>query len=166
MLRFLSKVAVCGSIMIVQAAQPPPAKGSVDPELRGVVERFVEAVDKGDIATVAATYSPDFQNVRVADEGGFTRLSREQILAMLKPRAGNATAGPASVPTKDTVIYHAEAIGDMGFVLMIRVKNLGSGWEPMYYSLVWQRQGQQWRLLREFVHQRTVPKWQSQDGKH
>lgn len=159
MTRFLVRVSVCAAIIIAQGAQPPAATGTVDPELRRVVERFVEAVDKGDIATVAATYSPDFQNVRIADAGGFTRLGREQILAMLQPRTGN-TAGPASVPTKDTVIYHAEAIGDMGFVLMIRMKNLGSGWEPMYYSLVWQRQGQQWLLLREFVHQRTVPKWQ------
>ena len=159
-MRSLLTVVVCGTIIMAQGPQPPAAKGTVDPELRRVVERFVEAVDKGDIATVAATYHPDFQNVRVANDGGFTRLSREQILAMLQPRTGNAAAGPTSVPTKDTVIHHAETIGDMGFVLMIRMKNLGSGWEPMYYSLVWQRQGQQWLLLREFVHQRTVPKWQ------
>ena len=158
-MRFLVTVVVCGGIIMAQGPQSPAAKSTVDPVLRRVVERFVEAVDKGDIATVAATYHPDFQNVRIADDGGFTRLSREQILAVLQPRVGNAATGLSSVPTRDTVIHHAETIGDMGFVLMIRVKNLGSGWEPMYYSLVWQRQGEQWRLLREFVHQRTVPKW-------
>src|SRR5262245_49950435 len=94
MLRSLARAVVCGGTIMALGAQPPAVKKTVDPELRRVVERFVEAVDKGDIVTVAATYSPDFQNVRIADDGGFTRLSREQILSMLKPQAGNATSGP------------------------------------------------------------------------
>jgi hypothetical protein len=50
-------------------------------------------------------------------------------------------------------------IGDTGLVLMTRVKDLGNGWEPMFYNLVWKRQNGQWRLLREFVHQKSAPRW-------
>jgi ketosteroid isomerase-like protein len=130
----------------------------VDPELQRVVEQFVKALDNGDVAAVAATYSPEFLSVRVADSGGFVRLSRAQILAILKPPEAGGVPGVQFIPTKETVIHHAEVVGDPGFVLMTRVKDLGSGWEPMYYSLVWRKRDGKWELLREFVHQRSVPK--------
>ena len=139
-------------------AQPAPTEHTVDPQLRRVVEEFIKAVENRDVAAVAATYSPEFLNVRVADDGGFVRLSGAQILAMLKPTGEAVAAGIQSIPTKETVIQHAEVIGDMGFVLMTRVKDLGSGWEPMYYNLVWRKRGATWELLREFVHQRSAPK--------
>jgi ketosteroid isomerase-like protein len=134
------------------------AQHTVDPELRRVVEQFVKAADNGDVAAVAAAYSPEFLNVRVSDDGGFVQLSGAQILALLKPAEAGTAPAVHSIPTKETVIHHAEVIGDMGFVLMTRVKDLGSGWEPMYYSLVWQKRDGNWHLLREFVHQRSVPK--------
>ncbi len=139
-------------------AQIAPTQHTVDPELQQVVEEFVKAVDRADTAAVAAAYSPEFLNVRVSDDGGFVRLSGPQILGMLKASKSATAPGLKSIPTRETVIQHAEVIGDMGFVLMTRVKDLGSGWEPMYYSLVWQRLGGKWKLLREFVHQRSVPK--------
>jgi hypothetical protein len=140
-----------------QVAQPMPSQRTLDPELQRVVVQFATAVDNGNVAAIAAAYSPEFLNVRVADDGGFARLSRAQILAMLKaPEAGGA-AGVQSIPTKETIIHHAEVIGEMGFVLITRLKDLGSGWEPMYYSLVWRKRDGKWELLREFVHQRSVP---------
>lgn len=144
-------------VTMVVGAQTLPTDHTVDPELRRVVEDFMKAVDTGDSATVAATYAPDFMNVRVADDGGFVRLRAAQILAMLPPPGAPRTAGPV-VPTKDTVIQHAEIIGEKGFVLMTRTKDLGHGWEPLYYSLVWQKQDGKWHLLREFVHQRSGSK--------
>jgi ketosteroid isomerase-like protein len=143
---------------VVARAQTAPTQHTVDPELQQVVEEFVKAVDTADIAAVAAAYRPEFLNVRVADDGGFVRLSGPQILAMLKAPKSAATPGIKSIPTRETVIQHAEVVGDMGFVLMTRVKDLGNGWEPIYYSLVWQKGGGKWELLREFVHQRSVPK--------
>lgn len=120
--------------------------------LAQTVERFMRAVDSGDTPTVAAMYDPTFTNVRVADEGAVVRLSREQVLQFLGRAKVNA------IPTKDSTIHLVEEVGDHGFVLLTRTKDLGAGWEPMFYSLVWKKAGAEWRLLREFVHQRTLPK--------
>jgi hypothetical protein len=51
-----------------------------------------------------------------------------------------------------------EPLSVTGFVLLTRIKNIGNGWEPMFYNLVWKKQGSNWRLFREFVHQRSIPK--------
>ena len=137
------------------------AQGNIDSSLRGAVEHFIEAADHGDVATVAATYSPEFMSVRVADEGGFVQLTREQMLAFWRNATSNLPAGQPgtqSIPTQKTTIHYAEALGDTGFVLLTRIKNIGNGWEPMFYNLVWKRQGSNWRLLREFVHQKSIPK--------
>lgn len=135
-------------------------KGDVDSGLLDAVERFIQSADAADVEAVAALYDPAFACVRVADEGGFVHLTREQMLAFWH-RAGGHSGGPGghSVPTRETVLHHAEVAGDVGFVLLTRVKDLGSGWEPMAYCLVWKKQGSDWHLLREFVHQRTVPRW-------
>ena len=136
-------------------------QGTVDSALRNVVEHFIEAADRGDVATVAAIYAPDFMCVRVADEGGFVQLTREQMLAFWKNAASKSTgsgSGAQSIPTQKTTIHHAEVLGDTGYVLLTRIKNIGNGWEPMFYNLVWKKQGSDWRLLREFVHQKSIPK--------
>jgi ketosteroid isomerase-like protein len=120
--------------------------------LRQTVDRFIAAADKGDTKTITAMYDPEFANVRVADDGGVVKLTREQVLQLLE----RLPATP--FPTKETKVHHVETTGDHGFVLLIRIKDLGQGWEPMFYSLVWKKHDGDWRLLREFVHQRTLPK--------
>jgi ketosteroid isomerase-like protein len=120
--------------------------------LRNAVEQFIEAADRSDSATVASMYAPDFVNVRITDEGDVVRLDRAQLLSIL------GRAGGHHIPTKSTAIHHVEVVGDTGFILLTRIKDLGNGWEPMFYSLVWKRQGEKWLLLREFVHQRSMPK--------
>ena len=130
----------------------------VDTSLRQSVESFLAAADQVDLDSIAATYSEDFLCVRVADEGGFTQLTREQMLSFLK-RSTSGAAGGHSVPSKDSQVHHAEIFGDMALVLVTRVKNLGKGWEPMFYTLLWKQHGNTWTLCREFVHQRTVPNW-------
>jgi len=129
-------------------AQPTHAES----RLRQALDRFIAAADKGDSKTIVAMYDPAFTNVRVADDGGVVRLTREQVLQFLE----RATAKP--FPTRETRTEHLEVVGDQGFVLLVRIKDLGQGWEPMFYSLVWKKHGDDWRLLREFVHQRTLPK--------
>ena len=96
----------------------------------------------------------------MADEGGFAKLSREQMLGFFgRPGAAQAK-GPAAhaIPTKETTIHYAEVLGDTGYVLLTRIKDLGKGWEPMFYTLVWKHSGGEWHLLREFVHQKSIPK--------
>ena len=137
------------------------AQGNIDSSLRDAVEHFIEAGDHGDVATVAATYAPEFMCVRVADEGGFVQLTREQMLAFWRNATSSPPAGQPgahSIPTQKTTIHYAEVLGDTGFVLLTRIKNIGNGWEPMFYNLVWKKQGSNWRLLREFVHQKSIPK--------
>jgi ketosteroid isomerase-like protein len=137
------------------------AQGNIDSSLRDAVERFIEAADHGDVATVAATYAPEFMSVRVADEGGFVQFTREQMLAFWRNATSSLPAGQPgahSIPTQKTTIHYAEVLGDTGFVLLTRIKNIGNGWEPMFYNLVWKRQDSNWRLLREFVHQKSIPK--------
>jgi ketosteroid isomerase-like protein len=127
--------------------------GTPESALRQAVERFIASADKADAEAVAAAYDPAFTCVRVADEGGTVRLSRDQILQVFK------RAGGHSLPTKDTTIHHVEITDDTGYVLLTRTKDLGNGFEPMFYNLVWKKREGEWRLLREFVHQRTLPKW-------
>lgn len=130
----------------------------VDTSLRQSVESFLAAADQVDLDSIAATYSEDFLCVRVADEGGFTQLTREQMLSFLK-RSTSGAVGGHSVPSKDSQVHHAEILGDTALVLVTRVKDLGKGWEPMFYTLVWKKRSDTWTLCREFVHQRTIPNW-------
>lgn len=129
-----------------------------DTDLRQTLDRFLGAADAVDLDSIAAIYAPDFLCVRVADEGGFAHLSREQMLSFLKQATSGAAQGH-TVPVKSSVIHHAEILGNTALVLVTRVKDLGNGWEPLFYSLLWTQQDLTWRLSREFVHQRTVPHW-------
>lgn len=135
-----------------------------DPELRNTMGRFLASVDSADTETLADIYDQNFSCIRVADDGGFVRLSREELLAFLDQAVKDATARPsatshAAVQTRDTAIHHTELIGETALVLMTRVKDLGNGWEPMFYNLVWKKHDGQWSLLREFVHQKSTPRW-------
>ena len=129
-----------------------------DSELRQAVGHFLASADQADIAALGDIYDSDFLCVRVADDGGQANLSRQQMLSFLNQAVKTACNQPAStghaaVQTRETTIHYADLTSDIAFVLMTRVKDLGNGWEPMFYNLVWKKQGGNWRLLREFVHQ-------------
>ena len=135
-----------------------------DSEWRNAIGRFLASADLADTGALVEIYDQHFSCVRIADDGGFVRLSREQMLTFLEQAVKDAVARPtgsghAAVQTRETVIHHAELVGDTGFMLMTRGKDLGNGWEPMFYNLVWKKQNGQWRLLREFVHQKSIPRW-------
>src|SRR5262249_47679270 len=118
-----------------------------DKGLRQTVESFLSAADSADVDRLAATYAQDFQCIRVADGGGLALLNAEQMLSFLR-RATSGRAVAHEVPTKNSTIHHAEVLGDSAVVLVTRVKDLGSGWEPLFYTLFWKRQNSSWRLLR------------------
>jgi hypothetical protein len=149
----------------VPSADPralPEPTGATTESLQAAIQRFIAAADGGEVAVIAGTYSADFACIRVADDGGFARLSAEQMLAFWKPRASGPStgAGPAShtIPTRSTVIHHSEVMGNQGLALITRVKDFGSGWEPVFYTLLWRHENSEWRFVRELVHQRTVPR--------
>jgi hypothetical protein len=92
-----------------------------DPELRNSMGRFLASADSADTASLAEIYEPNFTCVRVADDGGFVRLSRKEMLAFLEQTVKDATARPsrgghAAVQTRETAIHHAELIGDVELI--------------------------------------------------
>ena len=121
-------------------------------DLKHAVECLIVVADQSDVSRLENIYDPDVVNVRVSDEGDVVRLGRENLLALFR-----LPSGP-HFPTKSSNIHHIDVVGDLGFVLLTRIKDLGSGWEPMFYTLIWRRQDEKWLLWREFVHQRSMPK--------
>jgi hypothetical protein len=134
------------------------APASATPQsLEGAINRFIAAADGGEVAAIAATYAADFTCVRVADNGGFACLSGEQMLAFWGSPTKTGAGQKHALPTRSTTIHHAEIMGGTGLALLTRVKDFGHGWEPVFYTLLWQLESDRWRLVRELVHQRTVP---------
>ena len=138
----------------------PESTAATSESLHTAIQRFIAAADSGEAAVIAGTYSADFACIRVSDDGGFARLSGEQMLAFWKPRGSGPGTGHAShpIPTRSTVIHHSEVMGNQGLALITRVKDFGGGWEPVFYTLLWRHEDGQWRFLRELVHQRSVPR--------
>jgi hypothetical protein len=119
--------------------------------LRQSVTNFIEASDHGDVSTISSLYDSTFENIRITDQGNMVTLSRAQILQLLQ------STGRPSYPTQSTTIHRVEVTGALGFVLITRFKDLGNGWEPMFYNLIWTYSSGKWHLLREFVHQKSLP---------
>lgn len=128
--------------------------GWLKTDLMKTVEAFVGRVDRSDLASIEAAYAASFVCVRVADSGGFARLDREQMLAIQRRHKDGSNSTP-SVVVRETKMHHSETVGDIGLVVMTRTKDIGTGWEPMFYLLVWEKTASGWRLLREFVHQKS-----------
>src|SRR5262249_37104343 len=104
-----------------EAPQHAGTDGPKETDLRQAVDRFIAAAHRAEAEAGAAAYDPDFTCVRVADEGGFARLPREQMLQFFS-RAGDRAGGGHSIPTKGTTVHHVEVIGDTGYVLLTRTK--------------------------------------------
>lgn len=118
-------------------------------ELKKVVENFISASDQGDLGAIINFYASGFLNVRVTDQGEVIRIDKDQMVHLLSNWNG------PHVETKSTSIEHVEVLGNMGFALLVRIKNLGNGWAPMFYNLVWTRENGKWLFLREFVFQKS-----------
>jgi hypothetical protein len=64
----------------------------------------------------------------------------------------NLNASFAGAPAMTSGMYKHFAMDVVAFAGLALL-------EPMFYSLVWKRQDGTWRLLREFVHQKSAPQW-------
>ncbi|HWZ97548.1 MAG TPA: nuclear transport factor 2 family protein [Candidatus Dormibacteraeota bacterium] len=140
------------------AKKPETTEPISNSGLRQTVESFLSAADTANVDRLAATYAPDFLCIRVADAGGFAQLTAEQMLSFMRRAISGKAVGHA-VPTKTSTIHHAEILGDSAIVLVTRMKDLGNGWEPLFYTLIWQRANSTWHLQREIVHQKSAPNW-------
>jgi hypothetical protein len=128
-------------------------------DLKETVESFLSAADTANINLLAAAYAPDFTCIRVADAGGFVQLTADQMLSFLRRITSGQTVVGHAVPTQSTKIHHTEILGDSAIVLLTRTKDLGNGWEPLFYTLLWKRDSGVWHLQREIVHQKSAPNW-------
>lgn len=135
-----------------------PTETVSDASLRQTMQSFLAAADSADVDRLAAVYAPDFLCIRIADAGDFAQLTAEQMLSFLRRATSGKVIGHA-VPTRDSTIHHAEILGDSAIVLVTRSKDLGSGWEPVFYTLLWKNHDSTWHLQREIVHQKTAPNW-------
>ncbi len=129
--------------------------------LRQAVMDFIAKADSGKVNDVINYYDTGFLSVRVVDAGQFIKMDYDQMVSFWKIITGRQTAANASnrktITSTSTVIHYMEIIGDTGYVLMTRVKDFGSGPEPVFYNLIWVNKSNKWFLLREIVHQRTAP---------
>lgn len=129
--------------------------------LRHAVMDFISKADSGKITDVINYYDPHFLSVRVVDAGQFIKMDYNQMVSFWKMLAGRQTQANSSnrkvILSTSTVIHNLEIIGDTGYVIMTRVKDFGNGPEPVFYVLIWVYKNNKWFLLREIVHQRTMP---------
>ncbi len=129
--------------------------------LRHAVIDFIAKADSGRVNDVINYYDPGFLSVRVVGAGQFIKMDYNQMVSFWKMITGRQTAANASnrktISSTSTVIHYMEIIGDTGYVFMTRVKDFGSGPEPVFYNLIWLNKNNKWFLLREIVHQRTAP---------
>jgi hypothetical protein len=142
------------------SAPNPSARESIpDSGLSETVESFLSAADTANVDGLVSTYGPDFKCIRVADAGGFVQLTADQMLSFLRRATSGQTVVGHAVPTQSTKIHHAEILGNSAIVVLTRIKDVGNGFEPLFYTLLWKRDSGSWRLQREIVHQKSAPNW-------
>jgi hypothetical protein len=130
-----------------------------DKDLRETVESFLSAADTANVDRLASVYAPDFACIRVADAGGFVQLTADQMLSFMRRAVSGQANIKHAVPTQSTKVHHIEIFGDSAIVLLTRTKNLGNGFEPLFYTLLWKLESGTWHLQREIVHQKSAPNW-------
>lgn len=124
---------------------------------------FMSKADSGKYAEVIPYYDSNFVSIRVVDSGPFIKMNYNQMVSFWKMQA---TRQPTSkvfshkaIINQSTTIHNIEILGDTAYILLTRVKDLGSSPEPMFYVLIWTFKKGNWYLFREIVHQRTMPKF-------
>lgn len=128
--------------------------------LKKALADYMEKVDSGKFAEVIPYYDSNFLSIRVVDAGQFIKMDYRQMVYFWKMQLNKQTANSfnlQSIVTKKTTIHYIEVLGDTAYVLLTRIKDLGNGPEPMFYNLIWINKNNKWYLLREIVHQRTMP---------
>ncbi|MGC4045180.1 MAG: nuclear transport factor 2 family protein [Armatimonas sp.] len=162
-------IALAGTVLR-QRLSPTPSSSSQeihwgdcqkqgDPEFIQAFERFLQAGQQGDIATIREIYAPEFQCLRVADSGGSVRLPRDKMLHFWEQAISSARPNGLirshAIPTRNTRIWFLDSHGTEATILMTRQKRLQTNWENLFYVLRWVRQNGEWKLLREYVHQKS-----------
>jgi len=122
---------------------------------------FIQQVDSGRSDQAIAYYDSAFISIRVVDAGQFIKMDYQQMISFwnMQKNRQKSTSGFShmAIKNQNTIIHFVEIIGNTGYVIMTRIKDLGSGFEPLFYNLIWINKNGKWYLLREIVHQRTLP---------
>jgi hypothetical protein len=129
--------------------------------LKEALNSFMDKVDNGKYLEVIPYYDSGFLSIRVVDAGQFIKMDYTQMVyfwnMQSSKRPPSNTFSQRAIITQKTIVHNIEILGNNGYVLMTRLKDLGNGTEPMFYSLIWIIKNNKWYLLREIVHQRTLP---------
>ncbi|HEY2726979.1 MAG TPA: hypothetical protein VGI61_07385 [Parafilimonas sp.] len=128
--------------------------------LKKALMDYMEKVDSGKYAEIIPYYDSNFLSIRVVDAGQFIKMDYNQMIYFWKMQLSKQTSNSfnhQAIVTQKTTIHYMEILGDTGYVLLTRIKDLGNGPEPIFYNLIWINKNNQWYLLREIVHQRTMP---------
>jgi hypothetical protein len=155
-------MASCHSVCVASSRKVVnPTEDSI--LLNIALTTFLHSVDSGKVEAVISFYDSGFVSIRVVDQGPLIKMDRQQMINFWKMVTGKKPAGTPGINYKaitveKTTVHFTEIIGDMAYVLLTRIKDLGSGPEPMFYNLVWKKRGNNWFLFREIVHQRTLPR--------
>lgn len=121
---------------------------------------YMEDVDSGKYEKIIPFYDSAFLSIRVVDAGEFIKMDYKQMVYFWNMQIKKQTTKSFdhhSITTQKTTIHYMEILGDTGYVLLARIKNLGNGLEPMFYTLIWINKNDRWYLFREIVHQRSMP---------
>jgi hypothetical protein len=128
--------------------------------LKQALKTFMEKADSGKYDEIVPYYDSGFLSIRVVDAGQVIRMDYQQMLYFWKMLAGrkiSSGVNTGGIVTQKTTVHYIEISGSTGYILMTRIKDLGHGPEPMFYNLIWINKAGKWYLLREIVHQKTLP---------
>jgi hypothetical protein len=166
---FISKLTVliiCSLFFIASVycqQQENLKKGTVadSNSLKQALNDYMMKVDGGKYLETIPFYDSSFLSIRVVDAGQFIKMNYAQMGSFWKMQAGKQREQNVfdhdAILTQKTTIHYLEVLGNTGYVILTRIKDLGNGPEPMFYDLVWTTKNDRWYLLREIVHQRTLP---------
>jgi len=62
------------------------------------------------------------------------QLTAEQMLSFLRSATSGKSRPATRCQQKNSTIHHAEVLDDSAIVLVTRTKDLGKGWEPIFYN--------------------------------
>ena len=125
------------------------------------LQDFMQKADSEKYAEVIPYYDSNFVSIRVVDSGPFIKMNYSQMVSFWKMQATRQPSSKSfnhkAIINQSSTVNNIEILGNTAYVLLTRVKDLGSGPEPMFYVLIWTFKKGKWYLFREIVHQRTMP---------
>lgn len=121
---------------------------NMDPELIEVTKRLIRYATRYDIETLDTLYSDDLKIYRLDDRGETMTLDKPANMAYF---IGKRDAGAA--PLDDAAEFlHASQSDGVGMVVVKRTMQLGDRPEELFFTLIWRRGSDGWKVIRESAY--------------